>query len=74
MPAIARAAQRNGAKVLGGSLKVGSTNSHGNDVSNPYGPAVITFALAEPDGLSGTVDISVDTTSVQRVMTLSFTL
>ena len=60
-----------GAKVLGGSLKVGSTNQHGDDASNPYGPAVITFALAEPTK-NGSVDILVDTKKVSLKTTIGF--
>ena len=62
-----------GAKVLGGKLKVGNMNSHGDDVANPYGPAVITFSLTEPTKL-GTVDISIDTGRVQQKTSFHFTV
>jgi len=35
------AVSADGAKILGGKLDIASTNFHGSDAQNPYGPAVI---------------------------------
>ena len=66
------AVSADGAKVLGGSLTVASTNAHGSNLTKPYGPVRITFALTEPEKASGTVDISVDTGAIKRVVTMYF--
>lgn len=61
-----------GVKVLGGKLDVGSTNAHGSDVSNPYGPARITFGLTEPKSITGSVDITIDTKKVKVTRSIRF--
>ena len=61
-----------GAKVLGGKLTVASTNAHGKDLTKPYGPVRINFTLTDAEKESGTVDISVDTGAIQRVVTMYF--